>query len=60
MYVGLPGMDKEEGAIDNRDLQSEKEQDFEGLLLSKGFIIKKISDDGNCLFGAVADQVRSF
>jgi len=25
-------------------------------MLSKGLLIKKISDDGNCLFGAVADQ----
>ncbi|ELR14487.1 OTUlike cysteine protease domain containing protein [Acanthamoeba castellanii str. Neff] len=38
------------------DEDADKEQDFEGLMLSKGLMIKKISDDGNCLFGAVADQ----
>ncbi|ELR12119.1 OTUlike cysteine protease [Acanthamoeba castellanii str. Neff] len=38
------------------DEDADKEQDFEGLMLSKGLLIKKISDDGNCLFGAVADQ----
>jgi len=35
----------------------EKEQRFEELMLSQGFVFKKINDDGNCLFGAVADQV---
>jgi hypothetical protein len=26
-------------------------------MLSKGLLIKQISDDGNCLFGAIADQI---
>jgi len=41
--------------VANQD--SEKEEHFEAIMLSMGYQIKKIPDDGNCLFGAVADQV---
>ena len=33
------------------------EDDFERVLAKKGYQIKKIKEDGACLFRAVADQV---
>lgn len=35
----------------------EKERSFERVMRKKGFVIKKMSEDGACLFRAVADQV---
>ena len=37
----------------------EKDRRFERLMKRKGYVIKKMKEDGSCLFRAVADQVWS-
>ncbi|XP_041944520.1 OTU domain-containing protein 5-A-like isoform X3 [Alosa alosa] len=70
---GGPGTESEEGAGGNNSedeyesaasqqgadpaTAEQQEQWFEKALKKKGFVIKKMKEDGACLFRAVADQV---